>query len=100
MFVVMHGSLDEVGDISVASLYFGAPRSVPSFCCGYPELIHKERNRPFMLRSRRETEAVAIVAETCGRRVFLHPSNVSPSNVFDAPNIVIVGRAIPCDNCG
>ena len=43
-FSLMLGSLNEVGDISVASLLFGAPRSVPSFCCGYSELIYKERS--------------------------------------------------------
>ena len=98
MFFLMPGSLYEVGDISVASLLFGAPRSVPSFSCGYSELMYKGRNRPLKLRSRAETEAVALVAGTTGRRVFLHLSDASPSNVFDAPNMVIIGRAFSCDN--
>ena len=43
-FLLMLGSRNEVGDISVASLLFGAPRSVPCFCFGYSELIYKERS--------------------------------------------------------
>ena len=44
-FLLTLGSLYVVGDISLASLLFGAPRSVPSFCCcGYSELIYKERS--------------------------------------------------------
>ena len=60
--------------------------------------MYKERNSPFRLRSRTETEAVALVAETTSRRVFLHQSDASPSNVLDAPNMVIIGHAFSCDN--
>ena len=52
--------------------------------------MYKGRKRPLKLRSRAETEAVALVAETTSRRVFLHLSDASLSNVFDAPNMVII----------
>ena len=52
-------------------------------------------------RSLTETKAVAAMAANHRTASPLAPlSDVSLSNVGDAPNWVTIGDAFPCDNCG